>query len=239
MDVYLPKNRTANSRIILYLHRGGWYLGDKGEIKDGAVFFQQQGFVFISLNYRLTRIPENFIHPAQMIDIGMALDLIGAKSSEWNISDRRIALFGGSADAHLSLLYAYQYDPAKRVKAVIPISRPTDLTNPILIGNRMGNEPVGGMIESYIGGKLATNMTAWQAASPINAISANAPPTLFIHGTADSVVPYQQSVAAHSKLIRAGVAAQLAPQPNVGHDLVEAWGALIPMIITFVNTHAK
>lgn len=50
MDVYLPKNRSEATKTVIYIHGGGWYLGDKGEIKEGAVYFLQQGFAFISLN---------------------------------------------------------------------------------------------------------------------------------------------------------------------------------------------
>ena len=94
MDVYLPKQRNANTKVIIYIHGGGWFMGDKSEIKEGAVYFQQQGFTFISINYRLTRTLENNIHPAQILDIDNAINLIIAKSKEWNISDSKLTFLG-------------------------------------------------------------------------------------------------------------------------------------------------
>ena len=79
MDVYLPKNRSKATKTIIYLHGGGWYMGDKADIKEGAIYFQQQGFAFISINYRLTRTPENNIHPAQMQDIDKVIAFISQK----------------------------------------------------------------------------------------------------------------------------------------------------------------
>lgn len=239
MDVYLPKNRSADTKTIIYIHGGGWYMGDKNEIKEGAIYFQQQGFTFISLNYRLTRTTANYIHPAQVLDIGEAIALIISKNKEWNISDSKLAFWGGSAGSHLSLLYAYKYNTNKKIKAVISTAGPTDLSDPILINNTIGGLSVGDMITSYIGQTVSANPQAWHDASPINYINAASIPSLFIHGTIDSAVPYQQSEAAFQKLKSAGVVSFLEPLPNIGHGLEGAnWADLLPKVINFVNTYA-
>lgn len=240
MDVYLPKNRSKATKTIIYLHGGGWYMGDKADIKEGALYFQQQGFAFISINYRLTRTPENNIHPAQMQDIDKVIAFISQKQQEWSLPDDQLALFGGSAGAHLSLLYAYKYQANGKVKAVISISGPTDLTDPALINSTIGGASIGAMIESYVGVTFAAQASAWQAASPINSITATSTPTLFVHGTIDSAVPYQQSLLAYNKLKNVGGIAQLEPLSNVGHDLVGTnWGDLLPKMVIFLNLHIK
>jgi acetyl esterase/lipase len=238
MDVYLPKNRNANTRIIVSVHGGGWFSGDKSEGKDGAIYFQQQGYVFISINYRLTRTPENNIHPAQIQDIGKALDFISSKNKEWSLSDNRIILFGGSAGAHLSLLYSYKYDDDKKIKAVISISGPTDLTDSSIRVNNIGDLSIEEIIESFIGEKITTDPKAWQDASPINFIKSNSTPTFFIHGTNDHTVPYQQSVSAYNKLKNLGGTTQLETLSGVDHDLVGInWLDVLPKIQNFINTN--
>lgn len=240
MDVYLPKNRSINTRVIIYIHGGGWFQGDKGEIKEGAVYFQQQGFVFISLNYRLTRTAQHNIHPAQVQDIESAINLIIAKKTEWDISGGKLAFWGGSAGSHLSLLYAYKYNNDKKIKAVISTSGPTDLTDTALINSSIGGQSIGDMITDYIGEPLSANPQAWKDASPINYISAASVPTMFIHGTADSAVPYAQSVAAFQKLQAAGVPSFLEPLPNIGHSLQGInWADILPKVINFVNTYSQ
>jgi acetyl esterase/lipase len=240
MDVYLPKGRTPSTKLIVYLHGGGWFQGDKGEIRDAAIFFQQQGFAFLAFNYRLTRTPENFVHPAQMQDLTLALDLVRDQAAQWGITDQRVALFGGSAGGHLALLYAYAHDPARRVKAAISVAGPTDLTDPDLNRRQIGGASVGGMIADLMGCPLATCRPAWQAASPLAQVGGGGRPTLFIHGTADDVVPFAQSQVVHERLRQAGVSTQLIPLPGVGHDLVGAdWGVLTPAIIQFINVQVK
>ena len=132
MDVYLPALRTAKTKTIIYLHSGAWSAGDKSEGTKTAIYFQKKGFGFISINYRLTVVPTN-INPAQMQDIEKALNLVSSRGAQWNISGNNICLFGTSAGAHLSLLYSYKYKEDTRVKGVISVCGPTDLTDSILI----------------------------------------------------------------------------------------------------------
>jgi acetyl esterase/lipase len=240
MDIYLPKNRGKSTKTIIYIHGGGWYMGDKGDIKEGAIYFQQQGFAFISINYRLTRTPENNIHPAQMQDIEKVISAISQKQQEWSLSDDKLSLFGGSAGAHLSMLYGYKYNINGKVKAVISMSVPTDFTDSALINSSIGGLSIGAMIESYVGVPITSNVTAWKEASPINYITINSVPTLFAHGTIDSAVPYQQSLSAYNKFISVGGVAQIEPLTNVGHDLVGTnWGDLLPKMTNFLNLNIK
>lgn len=240
MDVYLPKNRTDSTKVIVYLHGGGWYLGDKGDIKDGAIYFQKQGIAFISINYRLAQTAENNIHPAQMNDIEKAITAIGLNKQKWALPDDNLALFGGSAGAHLSMLYAYKYNTGGKVKAVISMSGPTDLTDINLINSNIGGYSIGFMIESYIGAPISTQVAAWRDASPINFITKPSTPTLFAHGTVDSAVPYQQSLSAHNKFQSVGGVSQMEPLLNVGHDLVGTnWGDLLTKMVNFLNSHLR
>ena len=240
MDVYLPKNRSATTIVIIYLHGGGWYMGDKADIRDGAIYFQQQGFAFVSINYRLTRTAENNIHPAQMQDIDKVISTIARNKQNWSLPDPAFALFGGSAGAHLSMLYAYKYNTAGKVKAVISMAGPTDLTDSSLIQSAIGGLSIGGMIESYIGAPLAAQPGAWRDASPVYYITAASTPTFFAHGTLDTAVPFQQSQRAHDRFSAAGGQSLLEPLLNVGHDLAGTdWGQLLPKMINFLNVHCK
>lgn len=240
MDVYLPKNRSASTIVIIYLHGGGWYMGDKADIRDGAIYFQQQGFAFVSINYRLTKTAENNIHPAQMQDIDKVMSTIAQNKQNWALPDPAIALFGGSAGAHLSMLYAYKYNTAGKVKAVISMAGPTDLTDSSLIQSAIGSLSIGGMIESYIGAPLAAQPGTWRDASPVYYITAGSTPTFFAHGTLDTAVPFQQSQRAHDRFSAAGGQSLLEPLLNVGHDLAGTdWGQLLPKMIYFLNVHCK
>jgi dipeptidyl aminopeptidase/acylaminoacyl peptidase len=59
-------------------------------------------------------------------------------------------------------------------------------------------------------------------ASPISHVSAAAPPFLLIHGEADGIVPFTQSVALANALTGAGVSAELVLVPGADHVFLGA-----------------
>ena len=61
------------------------------------------------------------------------------------------------------------------------------------------------------------NVKVYVQASPITHVSATAPPTLLIHGDADRVVPFNQSVAMEKALAAAHVPVKLVRVPGGGH----------------------
>jgi dipeptidyl aminopeptidase/acylaminoacyl peptidase len=54
---------------------------------------------------------------------------------------------------------------------------------------------------------------------PVRNISARFPPTMLIHGTNDTDVPYEQSVVMDRELARHGVAHEFISIPGAGHGL--------------------
>jgi acetyl esterase/lipase len=57
---------------------------------------------------------------------------------------------------------------------------------------------------------------------PIRNVSESYPPTLLVHGTADTDVPYEESRAMAARLMEAGVEHQLLTMEGVGHGLIGA-----------------
>jgi dipeptidyl aminopeptidase/acylaminoacyl peptidase len=56
--------------------------------------------------------------------------------------------------------------------------------------------------------------------SPIHHISKDMPPFLFIHGTADRVVPYEQSVRMCEQMRKAGVVCEVILIPGGTHGMI-------------------
>ena len=56
-----------------------------------------------------------------------------------------------------------------------------------------------------------------QEISPINFITAKLPPTLIIHGDADTLVPIQQATSFVKRAEEAGAVAKLITKPGAGH----------------------
>jgi dipeptidyl aminopeptidase/acylaminoacyl peptidase len=74
--------------------------------------------------------------------------------------------------------------------------------------------------------------------SPIYHVSADAAPTLIIHGDADKVVPIQQSESIVGKLKDAGVTAELIVKKGFGHGWRDASKDMVTLAVWF-DRHLK
>ena len=215
LDIYLPEARDKNTPVIIFVHGGSWFEGDKGSFTDLAKYWRDKGYAAATMNYRLTNTAENNIHPAQVNDIGMAIDFIASKAVDWQVSSDKYALQGASAGAHLSLLYTYKYNTNNKVKAVVSMAGPTDLT-----GTQMANPMQVQVINWLIGTTIQANPAAYAEASPIIHVSAKSRPTLMFHGKLDILVPYQQSEDLKNRLDQFGIDKKLVLYADTGHEVL-------------------
>src|SRR5476651_1253260 len=51
LDVYSPI-KGQNLPVVVWIHGGGWRVGDKSEVHHKPKAFADKGFVFVSINYR-------------------------------------------------------------------------------------------------------------------------------------------------------------------------------------------
>lgn len=101
LDIY-PTSQP-NAPVMLYVHGGGWRHGNKSNVKAKPAAFNQNGFVFISVDYRL--IPEVDI-AEQVGDVAAAIAWVKNNIAGYGGDPNRIFLMGHSAGAHLVSLVA-------------------------------------------------------------------------------------------------------------------------------------
>ncbi len=102
VDVYIPQN-ASNSPIIVMVHGGAWKYGDKtmrGNISSKASHYVRNGYIFVSVDYRLLPTPPD----KQAQDVARALAMVQEKAHSWGGDTSRIVLMGHSAGAHLVAL---------------------------------------------------------------------------------------------------------------------------------------
>ena len=100
LDIFAPAN-ARNLPVVFWIHGGGWAAGNKSDVQRKPQAFVDQGFVFVSTNYRL--LPS--------VDMGTLVRDV-AKSLGWvhqNIAahggdPKRIFVMGHSAGAQLAAL---------------------------------------------------------------------------------------------------------------------------------------
>ncbi len=120
-DIWLAKPTDGKKTpLVIYIHGGGFRGGDKKRVSAAWVkSYLDQGISFASMNYRLSDVGP---YPMMMNDAARGLQYIRSKAGEWNLDSKRIACFGGSAGAGISLWLAFHDDLADE-KSKDPIAR--------------------------------------------------------------------------------------------------------------------
>src|SRR5688500_12082824 len=57
LDIYALKD-AKDLPVVLWIHGGGWEVGDKSAVQIKPQAFTERGFVFVSTNYRLLNTVE-------------------------------------------------------------------------------------------------------------------------------------------------------------------------------------
>ncbi len=242
LDLYRPETSDAPLPAMVFIHGGGWSGGERQDYKFYTVEFARQGYVAATITYRLR---QEAPFPAALQDAKCAVRWMRANATKYNIDPDRIAVIGGSAGGHLSLMVAYSDGPefeglggnadqSSRVQAVINFYGVTDLTIPVY--------RTADTIVKFVGKPYAEAPEAYTAASPLAHLTKDDPPTLTFHGTIDELVPVAQADELHANLKELGI-------PNY-YDRVEGWPHTMDLardinarcrfvIVKFLEQHLK
>ena len=233
MDIYLPAGRTTdNTKVIIIIHGGGWNQGDKADFTEYVDTLKRRlpGYAIFNINYRLATGTTNFF-PSQEDDVKAAVEFVYGKRDVYKISGKFV-LLGASAGGHLALLQANKYSSPVKLKAVVDFFGPTDLVD---MYNNPPNPLVTVLLQQVTGGTPLTKPTLYHDSSPINYITAQSPPTIILHGGADVVVSFSQSVLLDTKLQAMGVTHQYVFYPTenhgwVGPNLVDSFNKIVAFL---------
>jgi acetyl esterase/lipase len=225
MDIYRGSHTGGPAPLLLFIHGGGWNHGSRNEYLGYALHFARMGYVTATVTYRFA---SDAPYPACVEDVTDAVRFIFQNGGKYHYDPDRVAVIGGSAGAHLAMLVGYgwhkqdnlqdlaTYTPlGKRIKAVVDLYGPTDLTASYARENYM--------VERLFAHKYKETPGLYAEASPISFVSKNSPPTLILHGTSDSLVPIGQAELLKRKLDSLGIPNVYRPLPGWPHtmDLVK------------------
>lgn len=113
VDVYTPSlgdDACSDRPLVVWVHGGGWTEGDKSEyMTDKVPLFTGAGYVFASVNYRLTdptTTPPSPQHPVHDADVAAAIAWLVDHAAELGIDASRIAVLGHSAGGGITAAVA-------------------------------------------------------------------------------------------------------------------------------------
>ncbi len=191
LDLYVPSGLSPGDRrpLVVYVHGGGWLRGDKGnQILAKANLFTGAGYLFASLNYRLSPDPIDLTDPDRVLfpdhphDVGEAVGWLNRNVAAYGGDPTRMVLSGHSAGAQLvSLLgtdptYVQSYAvPPARIRGVISL----DTAGFDIVAR--ASSPNAALYYNAFGTPAENAVSdAWRRGSPIRYAGPEDPPFLLV-----------------------------------------------------------
>jgi acetyl esterase/lipase len=224
LDVYRPRGGGGPFPVLLYVHGGGWTMGSRNfQGLTTCTWMASRGWLCVNADYRLS---PRATFPDHIVDVKRAIRWVREEGPRLGADPGCLVITGGSAGGHLCSLAALtpnepEYQPGfegidTRVQGCIPFYGVFDFTG------EQEHWPHPGLSRTLervvLKRTRADDPEAFRKASPLHRVHPGAPPFLVIHGTADSLVPIEESRVFHRALAEAtGGRAALAEIPGAQH----------------------
>jgi acetyl esterase len=194
LDLRVPDSKGLVPAVII-VHGGGFARGSKRTYVTPLFdVLSTAGYAWFTINYRM--VPDYKL-PESTEDVDNAIRWVKANAAKYHVDPKKIVIAGESAGAFLVAYAGVKPKPDTQVAAVVDFYGPNDLV--LQTEARRAKEPAkpdAPGLKEFLGLKTwqdAGVMEKLRVNSPTTYIHKNMPPFLFIQGTADEQVPYEQS----------------------------------------------
>ena len=234
LDLHRPGPADRPVPVVLWLHGGGWFTGDRTLAPDLAHHVRATGCAFASIEYRLSG---QALFPAQLHDVRAAIRFLRARAGEYGLDPRAIGAWGASAGGHLAALAGLtghlaalpgeETEGDASVQAVAESYGPGDLAAVAAeAAARSGRDVASSPEARLLGGPPAERAELARYADPLTWVRPAAPPFQISHGTADDLVSHTQSERLHEALAAEGVSSELYLLHGYRHGFLNPAGRL-------------
>jgi len=243
LDVLKPAT-GANGAAILYMVSGGWVSrwAPPQQSAERFKFLLDKGFTVVVIRHGSS---PRYLVPDAVADVRQAVRYVRYNAKKWGVDPDRLGVHGGSAGGHLSLMLGMASDSgdpkaeepfmreSDRVASVVAYFPPVDLRT-----------MARGLVAATPGQRFpALNFEKEKAAdiSPILFVTPDDPPTLLIHGDADTTVNISHSQRMIEVLRENHITSDFITVPGAGHGFqgADAQKAQAALLSWFQHTLTK
>jgi hypothetical protein len=134
-NIYIPEQALNRKKeyngILLWIHGGAWIAGDLTQMNVPCYVFGSQGYITVTMGYTILKNKYKGANIFRIMDeITAAIKRIRSflEEKDFDGNKLRLAIGGGSAGAHLALLYSYIM---KDITSIIPIKFVVNIVGPV------------------------------------------------------------------------------------------------------------
>jgi acetyl esterase/lipase len=226
LDLYLPTTGSDCPPVplVVGVHGGGWRKGDKrGFAGDKAKLFNEHGWAFASVNYRLSDLATTPVvhYPTHNQDVANAVGFLVDDAEQYGLDPDQVGIFGHSAGGGIVAAVATDEQFLENAGLGLDSLRcafPDD-TEGFDVAVRIAGGSLGARLYQFVFG---TDPAVWQVASPLSHVEAgkDIPPMLLTQRGDPGRVAQLQAFA--DALRAAGVDVQIVDATGYSHGEVNA-----------------
>ena len=196
LDAFYPKEKKGGGIAFIMVHGGGWRTGSRTQHYPLAQALAAKGYVCFTPEYRLST---EALFPAGVYDVKTAIRWVRANAGKYGIDTGKIVIGGFSAGGELAAFMATTGNmplfegagcnagTSSAANALVDIDGTLSFLHP---ESKEGDDTKSISAGTYWFGYSKTEQPElWKAASPLNYVSGQTPPSLFIN----SSLPYMHA----------------------------------------------
>lgn len=227
VKVDLPDTGNEPFPFVIYIHGGGWHIGNEDSHIEQSKYFAANGIAGVRLSYTL--IPEGGNIEIVKREIDDAIKIVFANASRLNLDTTRFGFCGSSAGGYLSSYKAMTTPGTKFYLGICGLYDPINIDTGYFPG-REGQKKFFG----------TNNSDSLLCYSPIDLVPENPPMTLLMHGTADPTINCLQAKKFADEIRNKGGQAELALYEGYGHlfslrKFADVYESLLKKQLAFVR----
>jgi acetyl esterase/lipase len=243
-----PPWSTETYPLVVFVQGSAWREQQMGARIPILAAVAERGYVVAFVEYRPSSVAG---FPAQVRDVRTALRYLQTNAAEFHIQPGPVAIWGDSSGGHTAVLTALTSEdayfsdepvdaPAPEICAVVDYYGPTDISRmneePSVQDHRAADSPEGlliGGVDVLDNPELANRTVLMTHIGEGRAL----PPFLVIHGSADRLVPFGQSIMLVEALREAGQDVTFYKIAGADHGDPSFWKpATLDLVVDFIET---